>query len=93
MKLELIQSVNQVVPNKGSNAGTTMHVINGVHWSKIEPTREHTHVCLEDVEVDGKKYTNVIGFSTDTRKTIGEKIKLITEHDAAYSTAIAMLLK
>jgi len=51
MNLELIQSVNPVVPSKGSNAGKQMFVINGKHWSKTEPAKDDTHVCLEDVEV------------------------------------------
>ena len=93
MKLELIQSVNPIIPSKGSNAGKTMFVINNKHWSRTEPQRTDTHVCLEDAEVDGKTYTNVVGFSADTRQSIQEKIKMVTSEDAAYATAIAMLLK
>jgi hypothetical protein len=102
MKLELIQSVNPVIPSKGTNAGKQMFVINGKHWSKTEPSREETHVCLEDVEVITKddkgkdvktNYTNVIGFSKDSRMSINEKIALLTSVDAGYSQAIAMLLK
>ena len=97
MNLELIQSVNPVTPSKGSNAGRAMFVINGKHWSQTEPKRTDTHVCLEEVDGTGdhkgKKFINVIGFSTDTRATISDKIKLVTEHDAAYSLAIASLLK
>ena len=101
MKLELIQSVNPVIPSKGSNAGKQMFVINGKHWAKVEPTATDTHVCLEDVEVttgEGKNavtntYTNVVGYSTDSRMTIQAKIKMVTEHDAGYSMAIASLLK
>lgn len=51
MKLELIQSVNPVIPSKGANAGKQMFVINGIHWSKIEPKADDTHVCLEDVDI------------------------------------------
>lgn len=91
--LEKIQSVNPIVPSKGTNAGKTMFVINGVHWSRTEPKREDTHVNLEAVNVDGVDYINVIGFSMDTRMSIQDKIKLVTEHDAAYSSAIALLLK
>lgn len=93
MNLELIQSVNAIIPTKGANAGKQMFVINGKHWSKTEPSREETHVCLEDVEVDGKTYTNVVGFSKDSRMSINEKIALLTSVDAGYSQAIAMLLK
>jgi hypothetical protein len=50
--LELIQSVNPVVPNNGSNAGKQMFVINGKHWSKNEPAKDDTHVCLEEVQVE-----------------------------------------
>lgn len=95
MKLERILCVNPVVPTKGSNAGSTMFVINGKHWSKMEPKADDTHVVLEDVvsDKDGKTYTNVTGFSKDTRMDIQAKIKLVTEHDASYASAIALLLK
>ena len=93
MTLELIQSVNPVVPTKGSNAGKQMFVINGKHWSKNEPKADDTHVCLEEVEVDKKKYINVTGFSKDSRMTIEAKIKMVTSHDEGYSMAIASLLK
>lgn len=93
MQLELIQSVNPIIPSKGTNAGKQMFVINGKHWSKTEPSKTDTHVCLEDVDVDGKTYTNVVGFSQDSRMTIQDKISILTQHDAGYSQAIAMLLK
>jgi hypothetical protein len=93
MKLELIQSVNPVVPSKGSNAGRQMFVINGKHWSRTEPSTTDTHVCLEDADVDGKTYTNVVGYSRDARMTIQAKIAMVTEHEAGYSMAIASLLK
>lgn len=93
MQLELIQSVNPIIPSKGTNAGKQMFVINGKHWSKTEPAKTDTHVCLEDVEVDGKPYVNVVGFSQDSRMSIADKIKTLTQHDAAYSNAIALLLK
>jgi hypothetical protein len=93
MKLELIQSVNPVVPSKGTNAGKQMFVINGKHWAKIEPKPQDTHVCLEDVTVDGKDYVNVVGYSQDVRMDLQSKIKIVTSNDAAYATAIAMLLK
>ena len=93
MELHLIKSVNPVVPNKGTNAGRTMFVINGNLWSRTEPKRTDTHVVTEDVTVDGKEYTNVIGFSQDTRMDIQSKIKTVTEQDASYSMAIATLLK
>jgi hypothetical protein len=93
MQLEAIVSVNPVIPTKGHNAGKQMFVINGKHWSKTEPTREHTHVVLEEVEKEGKKYLNVTGFSTDTRMNIQDKIKMITSHEAGYAQAIAFLLK
>ncbi len=52
MVLELIQSVNPVVPTKGTNAGKQMFVINGKHWSKTEPAKDDTHVCLEEVQLE-----------------------------------------
>ncbi len=93
MKLEMIKSVNPVIPSKGTNAGKQMFVINGAFWSKTEPKPSDTHVCLEDVMVNGEEYTNVIGFSADTRMDIQSKIKTVTSYDAAYSNAIAFLLK
>jgi|688.fasta_scaffold1196065_1 hypothetical protein len=94
MKLELIQSVNPVTPTKGSNAGKQMFVINGKYWAKIEPSKEDTHICLEDVVVEGKgTYTNVTGFSKDSRMCIADKIKTVISHPEGYSQAIAFLLK
>ena len=93
MKLELIQSVNPVVPSTGTNAGKQMFVINGEHWSKTEPKPTDTHICLESVEKDGKTYQNVVGFSSDTRMSVDQKIKVLISHDAAYANAIATLLR
>jgi hypothetical protein len=93
MKLELIQSVNPVTPKTGSNAGKLLFVINAKHWSKIEPKAEDTHVCLEDALVDGKTYTNVVGFSKDSRMCIADKIALVTSNDPGFSMAIASLLR
>lgn len=98
MIVELILSVNPVTPTKGTNAGTKMFVINGKHWSKSEPDKSDTHVCLEEVDGETKagkkaKFINVVGYSKDTRATIASKIEMITAHDAAYSVAIASLLK
>ena len=93
MTKELIQSVTSATPSKGSNAGKLMFVINAKYWSNVEPKANETHVCLTDVVKDGKTYTNVAGYSRDTCMTIADKIKTITGHDAAYSNAIALLLK
>lgn len=90
---ELITSVASAVPSKGTNAGKQMFVINGKYWSKTEPKQNETHVCLNEVEVNGKNYTNVVGFTSDTRMTIDEKIKVITQHEVGFSMAIATLLK
>lgn len=91
--LELIQSVVPVVPSKGSNAGKEMFVINGKHWSKVAPLDTDTHVHLEEVTKDKKKYLNVVGFAKDSRMSIHDKIKLLTQHEAGYAMAIASLLK
>ena len=96
MKLELIVSCNPIVPTKGTNAGKTMFVINGKHWSKTEPSRADTHVCLEDTtpNADGVVYVNVVGFSQDTRMSIDQKLaKLAEAKDGAYAQAYAMLLR
>ena len=106
MYQELIKSVTTSVPSRGSNAGKTMYVINGKHWSKVEPTAADTHICLEEVTkpvttVDAsgnsvtvaQKYTNVVGFGQDRRMPMNDKIAIITSHDAGYSVAIASLLR
>jgi hypothetical protein len=94
MYLQLIQSVNPIIPSKGTNAGKQMFVINGKHWSKTEPNKTDTHVCLEDVDVDGTTYTNVIGFSQDSRMSIESKLALLDKaKDGAYAQAYAMLLR
>lgn len=92
MNLELIQSVNSVVPSKGTNAGKQMFIINGKYWSKTEPTNSDTHVCLENVEVDGNNYTNVVGFSQDSRMSITDKIGLL-KANPEIAQAIATLLR
>jgi hypothetical protein len=98
MIIKKIISVNTVIPNKGSNAGKTMYVINGEYWHNQEPKPTDTHVVL--VEKAGKKkdgteatFLNVSGYSMDSRMEIGDKIKTITAHDAGYSQALAFLLK
>lgn len=97
MKQELIISVNPRIPTTGTNAGKQQYVINGKYWSNTEPSREDTHVCLDDVpgkgKHEGKTFENVVGFAKDVRMSIQSKIKLVTEVDASYSTALAMLLK
>jgi hypothetical protein len=93
MEKELISTCQPVVPSKGSNAGKQMYVINGKYWAKAQPTLADTHVVTEKVEVNGKEYTNVIGYSADIRMTIQDKIALVTKQDAGYSVAIATLLR
>ena len=93
-----IESVNEVTPSKGSNAGRKMYVINGEYWSRVEPRRDDVFVCIADVEAtgsDGKKhtYTNVVGFEGEERLTKSEKIEMLLSHDASYQQGIAMLLK
>lgn len=90
----LIQSVSQITPTTGTNANRLMHVINGEYWSRQEPPANATHVCLVTAEgKDGKTYTNVEGFTLDTRMALADKIALITSNDAGYAMAIATLLK
>lgn len=97
MQLELIQSVNPVTPNKGSNAGKPMFIINGKLWAKTEPAKDDTHVCTEIVQGEGanagKSFTNVIGYSKDIRMSVNDKIALVLAHPAEYSVAIGTLLK
>lgn len=91
---ELINTVSPVVPTKGSNAGKQMYIINGKHWSTVEPKATDTHVDLQEAIVPEKgTYLNVIGFSSDTRMTMADKIKVLTSVDAGYSMALASLLK
>lgn len=88
----IITSVKTVVPTKGPNAGKTMFLINGDLWSSVEPGVNDTFVYFSDVEKDGKVYRNCDGFGAE-RLTISDKIATLTQHDAAYSSAIALLLK
>lgn len=110
MNTELIQSVNPVIPTKGSNAGKQMFVINNKHWAKDEPKNTDTHVVLEDIDVEVtpaftdpetgavtaavvKTYTNVIGYTTDTRMSVDQKLAKLMSLPAEYSQAVAYLLK
>ena len=96
MTQELIVSVAQIVPSKGTNAGKQMYFINGKHWSKTEPQQQHTHVVLEEVvstKDPSQKYINVIGFAQDTRMSIADKIGILKANDPALALAIAALLK
>ena len=96
MTKELIQSVASVIPSKGTNAGKTMCFINGKYWSKQFPKDNETHVVLEEVpnpKDATKPFTNVTGFSNDTRMTIADKIALLKDNDPALAMAIAHLLK
>ena len=88
----IISSVKSVVPTKGPNAGKTMFLINGDLWSQVEPGPNDTFVFFSDVEKDGKTYRNIDGFGAE-RLSITEKIAALTQYDAAYSAAIAVLLK
>ena len=90
---ELIATCLPRVPAKGTNAGKQMYIVNGKHWSNVEPQVTDTHVCLQDVVVSGVTYTNVVGFANDARMGIQDKIKLVTGNDAGYAMAIASLLK
>lgn len=92
MNKELIQSVNPVIPTKGTNAGRQMYIINAKHWSRTEPKPNDTHVMLEDVQVGDKTYTNVVGFSTDTRMSINDKIELLAANPE-IAGAVATLLR
>lgn len=102
MNKVLIESVNEIVPKSGSNAGRTMYVINGKLWSRVMPKDNDTHIITEEVEVDNadpastepkRKFTNVVGFSNEIRMSVTDKIALIVKQDAGYSLAIASLLR
>lgn len=92
MNKELIEAVAAIVPSKGSNAGKQMYLINGKHWSKQEPSANDTHICLEDVIIDDKPYTNVVGFSNDNRMAVNDKISLL-KANPDIAMAIATLLR
>lgn len=51
-----------IIPKSGTNMGRTMYVINGTHWTETEPPASANVVSLQDVDVDGVTYTNVVGF-------------------------------
>jgi len=90
---ELISSITQIIPKKGTNAGTSMTFINGKHWSKVEPKANDTHIVLEDITVDGTPFTNILGFSRDTRMPIEAKAELMAKYDVGYSQALSNLLR
>ena len=93
MNKELISTVQELTPKKGTNAGKKMYLVNGTHWVKSGPTNVDTHICTEEVTKDGKTYTNVVGFSTDTRMLVQDKLSIIISNPAEYSQALAHLLK
>jgi len=94
LKTESIVTCVEVIPTKGSNAGRQMFVINGKHWSRHKPADTDNTVVLEFATWDGGSGWNVIGFNQDARvMSIDAKIAKLTAHDAAYSQAIALLLR
>jgi hypothetical protein len=93
MKKELITAVTTIVPKKGSNVGKKMCLINGKHWSVVEPKADDTHIIVEEVTIKQKKYVNVIGFSRDTRLGINDKMELLQSVPSEYASALALLLK
>ena len=99
IKTEIIRTCVEIIPRSGSNAGKQMYLINGKHWSRHAPAETHNTIVLEYTEWTNADNTigggfNVLGFNTDSRTlTIDEKIGKLTAHDAAYSQALAFLLK
>ena len=94
LKSESIVTCVEIIPTKGSNAGKQMFVINGKHWSRHKPADTDNTVVLEFATWDGGSGWNVIGFNQDARvMSIDAKIAKLTAHDAAYSQAIALLLR
>lgn len=99
IKTEIIRTCVEIIPRSGSNAGKQMYLINGKHWSRHAPADTHNTIVLEYAEWTNADNTigggfNVVGFNTDSRTlTIDEKISKVTAHDAAYSQALALLLK
>jgi hypothetical protein len=99
IKTEIIRTCVEIIPRSGSNAGKQMYLINGKHWSRHAPADTHNTIVLEYTEWTSADNTigggfNVVGFNTDSRTlTIDEKIGKLTAHDAAYSQALAFLLK
>lgn len=99
IKTEIIRTCVEIIPRSGSNAGKQMHLINGKHWSRHAPAETHNTIVLEYAEWTNADNTigggfNVVGFNTDSRTlTIDEKIGKVTAHDAAYSQALAILLR
>ena len=95
MNKELIEAVKPVIPAKGKNAGRQMFVINGSIWANVEPKLSDTHVVWENSapNENGEVFKNVVGFSNDLRMGRDEKLAILTGYDAAYSVAIATLLR
>lgn len=94
VRTESIATCVEIIPNKGSNAGKLMYVINGKHWSRHKPTDSDNTLVLEYAEWSTGSGWNVVGFNHDARTmSIDQKIAKLTSFDAAYSNAIALLLK
>ncbi len=98
-RTEIIRTCVEIIPRSGSNAGRQMYLINGKHWSRHAPAETHNTIVLEYSEWTNADSTvgsgfNVLGFNTDSRTlSIDEKILKVTAHDAAYSQALALLLR
>ncbi len=92
---ERLRTVVPVIPTAGKNMGKQMFVLNGKHWSNVEPTQtQDTIVFTVQQGKDGNLYNNVTGYTTESREmSVAQKIALLTSQDAAYSMAIASLLK
>ena len=99
IKTEIIRTCVEIIPRSGTNAGKQMYLVNGKHWSRHAPSDTHNTIVLEYAEWTNADNTigggfNVVGFNTDSRTlTIDEKIEKVTSKDAAYSQALALLLK
>jgi len=94
IKTETIRTCVEVIPSTGSNAGKTMYVINGSHWSRFKPKDTDNTIVLEYATWDGGSGWNVSGFNNDARVlSIDAKIGKLKEHEAEYQQGIAFLLK
>jgi hypothetical protein len=94
LRTESIMTCVEVIPNKGGNAGKIMYVINGKHWSRTKPADTDNVVVLEYFVTETASGWNVNGFNNDARTlSVDQKIAKVTSHDAAYSNAIALLLR
>ena len=100
VRMEHIRTCVPIIPNKGTNAGRQMFLVNGEYWLRHEPNPTHNTIVLTygswvDKTTGEERFGwNVSGTNTDaSMMSIDQKIAKITSVDAAYSNALALLMR